>query len=123
MHGQHAYFADEDEARRLFRMGYGRGVGTKKKLHEIHLVVPVRIAAEQLDVVAVRDLTGLARDRYHFRDDELIHSVGWKLRKIPKWQRKLFGPQTARDAYQRPPRKEKSRVLTHGSHKKGRARA
>lgn len=118
MHGQFAYWADEEEARRLFRMAYGRGHGTKKKLHSIHLVVPLCIAAEA-NIIAGRDLVSIARDRYHFKDRDVV--MGWKLRRIPADQRRFFGPMTHPFAY-RPPARAKAEVVTHEKHKKGRRR-
>ena len=117
MHGEFAYWADEDEARRLLRMGYVIPKATKKKIHELRLILSLSLASE-VPIEASRELPGIPRDRYIFREDleykvlggrkgETRHAPGFKLKKIPKWQRRFFLPITAKDAYQRKPHEQR----------------
>src|SRR5258708_33268730 len=109
MQGEFAYWADEDEARRLLRMGYAVPRGTKAKIHELRLIVSLGKAAE-VPIGAVRELAGFPRDRYLFRDDieytlpsgDSRHAPGFKLKAIPDWQLLFFRPMTPRPAYRQP---------------------
>jgi len=111
MHGEFAYWADPDEQRRLRMMGYAVPKGTKQKIHELRLVVSLGKAAE-VPIEAARELAGLQRDRYIFREDveykvlggrkgETRHAPGFRLKAIANWQRRFFGPLTHRDEYRR----------------------
>jgi hypothetical protein len=119
MHGAFAYWADAEEQRRLRMMGYAVPRGTKQKIHELRLVVSLAKAAE-VPVGASRELAGLPRDRYHFRDDveykvlggrkgETRHAPGFRLKPIANWQRRFFGPTTHRHAYRRADPAQKQR--------------
>jgi hypothetical protein len=116
MHGQFTGWADEKERRRLRQMGYAVERGTKRKIHELRLVVPLAIAAE-VPIGSSRELAGIPRDRYLFRDDieyrlpngESRHAPGFRLKPIARWQRRFFGPMTPRKAYRRPAEKQRKK--------------
>lgn len=116
MHGEFTGWADEKEKRRLLQMGYAVPRGSKRKIHELRLVVSLAIAAE-VPIGSSRELGSFPRDRYIFRDDieyklptgESRHAPGFRLKPIANWQRRFFGPMTPRKAYKRPEKPQKRR--------------
>ncbi len=95
MAGSFLWMIDYEERSHLLRSGVAKTRGTRRRIHFIQLIVPL----SKLEPMGrIRVTLAIERDRYHFRDPDV--RVGWKLKKIPPDQRKLFGPRTPADAYQ-----------------------